>query len=200
VRDPLGGVAVRDRADVVPGQGVLAEPFPGLVLELKSVPLRDALLHPADQERGRVHPVHFDGLISGQQRDPRTGQVLLQPQRIERVPPGALDVLAHHRGEPRFGPGRFGQQVRHPAITRDAYLQAHVGGAASALVQVHPPGLHIPVVRGDEPPGRELGLHFAELPAQRLDRVLHDQGGGPAQERYRYGDRRGGSGGQCRDW
>ena len=34
-------------------------------------------------------------------------------------------------------------------------------------------------------PGGQLGLHLADLAAQRGYRVLHDQGGGPAEERDR---------------
>ena len=54
-----------------------------------------------------------------------------------------------------------------------------------------PAGLDVPVVRGDEPARRELGLDLAQLPAQRLHRVLHRQGGGAAQERHGHRDRRG---------
>jgi len=73
VADFLGQVAVRRGADVPPGEGMLAQSLPGLFLDLEPVPLGDALLHPADQQRGGVHAADVDRLVRGEQRDPGLG-------------------------------------------------------------------------------------------------------------------------------
>ena len=181
-----GGVPVGRAADVPPGQGVLTQSVPGFLLDLEPEPFRDALLDPPDQDGGGVDAFDVDGLVGGEQRDPGVGQFLLQLERVERVPPGPLDVFAHHHGEPGAGAGGFGQQVGQPAVAGDADVgEQFVGGAVAALLQVQAAGLDVPVPGGDEPPGGQVGLHFAGLPAQRRYRVLHDQGGGPAGERDR---------------
>ena len=172
VRDPLGVVAVGGAADVVPVNGVLLEPAPGFLLQLEPVPLRDALLHPADQDRGGVHPFHVDRLVRGEQRDPGVAKLPFQLERVERVPAGALDVLAHHGGEPGRRAGGFGQQRGQAAVTGQADVNGLVGGAVAALLQVQAAGLDVPEPGGDEPAGRQLGLDFAGLPAQRGGRVL----------------------------
>ena len=43
--------------------------------------------------------------------------------------------------------------------------QSHRGDSMTTVL-LHPVGLDVPVVHGDEPAGRELGLHFAELAVQ----------------------------------
>src|SRR5260370_30064543 len=91
---PVGG------ADVPPVQAVLPQPFPGFLLDLEPVPLRDAPLDPADQDGGRVHAFQVDWLVGGQQRDPCIGQVPFQLEAVERVAAGAFDCLTDHGGEP----------------------------------------------------------------------------------------------------
>jgi hypothetical protein len=73
VGDPLGLVPVGHAADVVPGGGVLPEPFPGLLLELEPEPFGHALLDPADQDGGRADAGQVGGLVGGEQRDALIG-------------------------------------------------------------------------------------------------------------------------------
>jgi hypothetical protein len=97
---PLGGVPVRRGADVPPGQRVLTQPAPCLLLDLQPEPLGNALLDPAHEHGGRVGAGHVDRLVGGEQRDPCQGQLLLQLQRVVGVTAGPLDVLTDHGGEP----------------------------------------------------------------------------------------------------
>jgi hypothetical protein len=60
-----------------------------------------------------------------------------------------------------------------------------MGGAVAALVDRQPARFDIPVIGGDVPAGRQLGLAFADLPPQGCGGVLQDQGGGAAGERDR---------------
>ncbi len=184
VRDLVGQVAVGGFADVVPGDGVLTEPAPGFLLELQPEPFRDALLDPADEDGGRVRAGHVDGLIGGEQRDPREGQFLFQFERVERVPAGPLDVFADDGGETRRGAARLGEQVGEATVAGDADIgELLVPGAVPACVDVQAAGLDVPIPGGDVPAGRQLGAGLADLPAQRRHRVLHLQGGDPAGER-----------------
>jgi hypothetical protein len=52
---------------------VPAQAFPGFLLDLEPVPLRNALLHAAHRDGGGVHARYVDGLIGGEQRDARIG-------------------------------------------------------------------------------------------------------------------------------
>ena len=109
------------------------------------------------------------------------GEFFFQFQRIEHVPAGSLDVLAHHGGEPGGGGGGLAQQVGHAAVTGEAgggELLVRVPLAAG--FQVDAAGLDIPVDGGDEPAWRQPFLRGAELPAQRRAGVLQGQGRGPA--------------------
>ena len=60
-----------------------------------------------------------------------------------------------------------------------------VGVALGAVLQVQAAGFDVPVPGGDEPARRQHALAGADLPAQRGDRVLQFQGGGPADARDR---------------
>jgi hypothetical protein len=164
---------------------VLAQALPGLLLDLEPVPLRDALLDPADQDRGGVHPLQVDRLVRCEQRDPRVGQVAFQLERVERVPPGPFDVLADHGGEPGSWPGGFGEQVRDAAVAGDPHVEPLVRAAVPALLQVHPAGLDVPEPGGDERPSRGLLLRRAGLPPHRGHRVLHHSSAGAPEERQR---------------
>jgi Domain of unknown function (DUF5753) len=136
VRDPVGGVPVGDGADVPPVQGVLPQPFPGLLLDLEPVPFRDALLHAADQDGGGVHALHADGLVGGEQGDALVGQLALQLEGVVGVAPGPLDVLADHDREPGRGRAGLGQQVGHAAVTRDVDVHVLPGVAPAAVFEV----------------------------------------------------------------
>ena len=82
----FGGVPVGDGAEVPAGQGMFFQPVPDFFFQLQPVPFRDALLDPADQDRGRVDPVNMGGLIGGEQRNTLIVKFPFQFQRIERVP------------------------------------------------------------------------------------------------------------------
>jgi hypothetical protein len=134
VGDPLGGVPIRRGADVPAVQGVLAQPLPCLLLDLEPIPFRDALLDPADQDAAGVHARQVDRLVRCEQRDPGVGQLPFQLERVERVPPGPLDVLTDHRSKPRVRPGGLGEQVRNAAIAGDPHVKPLVRAAPAACL------------------------------------------------------------------
>jgi hypothetical protein len=68
VGEPLGGVPIGRFAGVPSREGVLTQPLPGFLLDLQPVPLGHALLDPADQDGGRIDPLHVDRLVGGEQR------------------------------------------------------------------------------------------------------------------------------------
>jgi hypothetical protein len=164
---------------------VLAQALPGFLFDLEPVPFRDALLDPADQDAAGVHAFQVDRLVGGQQRNPGIVQLAFQLERVECVPPGAFDVLADHGGEPGVRPGGFGEQVRDPAVTRDAHVEPFVRAAVAALLQVHAARFDVPEPGGDKRPGRGLLLRRAGLPPHRRHRVLDHSGAGAAEERQR---------------
>jgi hypothetical protein len=96
----VGGVPVRRGADVPPGEGVLTQPAPGLLLDLQPEPLGHPLLYPAHQDRGRVGAGDVDWLVGGEQRDVGQGEVLLQLEGVVGVAAGSFDVLTDDGGEP----------------------------------------------------------------------------------------------------
>jgi hypothetical protein len=110
-RDRVGyaarGEAVGGGADVPPRQGVLAQPFPGLLLDLQPEILGHALLDAADQHGGGAGFLDAGGLVGGEQRHALVRQLPLQLQRVVGVAAGPLDVLAHHRSEAGLGRGGF---------------------------------------------------------------------------------------------
>ena len=156
------GVAVGGGAGVVAADGVLLEAFPHLGFEVVAEVLGHALLHPADQDGGRLGGGGVDRLVGGEDHQPGGVQLLLELERVVGVAAGPLDVLADHPRE-RGVPGLdLGPQLGHPAVTGDA------GGGEpaprpglAALVQVGPAGLHVPVVAGDHEP---LGQPFPRQP------------------------------------
>jgi len=149
---------------------VLAQPFPGFLLDLEPVPLHHALLDPPDQDGGGVHAFQVDRLIGGQQRDPGVGKLAFQLEGVERVPARAFDVLTDHGGEPRVRPGRLGEQVGDPAITRDPHVEPLIRGAVAASLQVHAAALDVPEPGGDERPGGAFSC------AERACRRMEDTG------------------------
>jgi hypothetical protein len=116
----VGGVAVRRGADVPPGQRVLTQSAPCLLLDLQPEPLGHPLLDPAHQHGGGVGAGHVDRLVGGEQRYPGQSELLFKLEGVVGVTAGALDVFADHGGEPGRRPGGFGEQVGQPAVTRDA--------------------------------------------------------------------------------
>ena len=185
MRGPLRLVPVGGCADVPPVQGMLTQPFPGFLLDLKPIPFRYALLDPPDQDRGGVHARQVNGLIGGQQRDAGVVQLAFQFQRVERVPPGPFDVLTDHRRKPGIRAAGLGQQVGNPAIPGNAHVKLLVRAAVAACFQVQAAGFDVPEPGRDERPGRGLLLRGPGLPAYGGHRVLHHGGGGAAEERQR---------------
>jgi len=147
---PLGLVAVGGGADVPPVQGVLPQAFPGFLLDLEPVPFRDPLLDPPDQDGGGVHARNVNWLVGGEQGDPGVGELALQLQGVERVPPGPFDVLTDHGGKPRAGGGGFGEQVGQAAVPGDADVELFMSGAVAALLDVEAAGFDVPEPGGDE--------------------------------------------------
>ncbi len=165
---------------------MLDQPFPDLLFQLEPVPFRDALLDPPHQDRGRIHAFDVGGLVGGEKRYSLPGEFFLQLQRVEHVPAGPLDILAHHGGEFRGRGCGLAEQVGHAPVA--GQVRAGEGPPAVALTagfQVNPAGLDVPVDSGDEPPRGQPGAGGAELPVQRRTGVLQRQGGGPADERDR---------------
>jgi hypothetical protein len=122
---------------------VLTQPFPGFLLDLEPVPLRDALLHPPDQDRGGVHAFDVDRLVGGEQRDACVGKLAFQLERVERVPAGAFDVLTDDGGEPRVRGGGFGEQVGQAAVAGDADVELLVGAAVATCLKVEAAGFDV---------------------------------------------------------
>ena len=174
VGDTFGLVAVGGGADVPPIEGVFAEPFPGFLLDLEPVPLRDALLDPPDQDGRGVHAFDVDGLVGGEQRNACVGQLAFQLEGVERVPAGPLDVLADHGGKPRVRARGFGEQVRQAAVAGDPHVEPLVRAAVAALLDIQAAGFDVPEPGGDERSGRGFLLHRPQLAAQRRHRVLDD--------------------------
>jgi hypothetical protein len=188
-------VAVGGGAGVVAADGVLLEAFPHLGFEVVAEVLGHALLHPADQDGGRLGGGGVDRLVGGEDHQPGGVQLLLELERVVGVAAGPLDVLADHPREPGRPGSDLGAEVGHAAVAGDAgggELPPRPGLAA--LVEVGPAGLHVPVVAGDDESLGEPLPRQAELLGQRLDGVLHLHGGGPADERHRH-DAYG-----CRPW
>ena len=177
------------------------QPFPDLLLQLQPVPFCHALLDPPYQYRGGIYPLNIGGLIGGEQRDSLPGQFLFQFQRVEHVPAGSFDVLAHDGGELRGGGCGFAEQVGHAAVAGQVRPgELPVGAALAAVFQVDAAGLDVPVHGGEEPAGRQPVPGGAELAAQRGAGVLEGQGGGPADERDRDRLGRHSRGGGCLCW
>ena len=118
VGDALGAVAVGHGADVPSGQGVLAQPFPCLLLDLQPEVLGDALLDPADQDGGGADVGHVGGLVGGEQRHAPVLQLAFEFERVEGVAAGPLDVFADHDAERGLGAGGFFQEFGHAAVAR----------------------------------------------------------------------------------
>src|SRR5258708_6083007 len=66
VRHALGPVPVGRGPDVPPGEGVLTQAAPGLLLDLQPEPLGNALLDPAYQDGGGVGAGDVDRLVGGE--------------------------------------------------------------------------------------------------------------------------------------
>ena len=126
-----------------------------------------------------------DRLAGREDHHPGGAELFFQPQAVEHVTAGAVDVLADHRAERAISGGDGGAQVGHAPVAGDAGGGELAPQAVLAAgVQVDPAGLHVPVAPHDAEP---FGQPFAGSPVlagQGHYRVLQGSGAGPSEERY----------------
>lgn len=96
----------------------------------------------------------------------------------------ARDVFADDDVEPAAGALGLGEQVGEAAVTRYGNVELFVGMPATALVEVHAPGLDIVEVHDDRGGLGQCVVTGPNLQRQRQGRVLLVVGGGATGERH----------------
>ncbi|HEY4280556.1 MAG TPA: hypothetical protein VGM91_20200 [Conexibacter sp.] len=184
------GEAVRDRAARVPAlPDAFLHPAPAFLDQVAYVPLGDALLHAAGEDRGRVGDHR---LVCGEEADVELFKLALDPGGVGGHAREAVDALDNHGIEPATVPGASAQ-IREAAVTRDRDAERGAVGAAPAFRKILTAALDVPEVgddlaadRFDRAPARR------ELAGDRQRRVLCVLGRDAAVERVLQGGWRGG--------
>nr|WP_236262161.1 hypothetical protein [Conexibacter woesei] len=181
--------AVRDRAARVPAlPDAFLHPAPALLDQIAHVPLGDALLDAAGEDRGRVGDHR---LVGREEADVELFKLALDPGGVGGHAREAVDAFDDH-GVEAAAVADAGAQVGESAVARDRDAERGAVGAATALGEFLAPTLDVPVVGDDlaacgldrAPAGRELAR-------DRQRRVLRVLGRDTAVEGVLHGGWRG---------
>lgn len=163
-------VAVGDAPAGVPALAdALLHPAAALLDEVAHVPLSDALLYPAREDRGGVRGHR---LVGSEQSDVAAFKFALYARRVGRHARESVDRLDDHRLEIRCVCGRR-QQLGQAALPRHRDTLAPVGAALAALLKGLAPALDVPVAADDlSADGRHGALAGRKLARYRERGVL----------------------------
>lgn len=119
VRDLLGLVAVRRSADIEALFGVFFEAVPGLFHRFQGVPLGDALLDAARQDRGGSLASGVHGLVGSGEQYADLFELVFDLGAVVGASCYSVDGFADDAVESAVGPARFREQILDAAIARD---------------------------------------------------------------------------------
>ena len=152
---------------------------PALLDQVADVPLGDALLDAAGEDRGRVRGHR---LVGGEEGDVALFEVVLDPGRVRRHPGESVDALDDDGVEVAAGEGGL-EELRQAAVAGELDTEGVAVGAGSALAELLAAALDVPVA-GDDLAAclSDDVLAGGELPRKRERWVLCVFGGDASVE------------------